>query len=180
MLKSKMIFPDEINIFYEVAHAMDDNGYSRAKNGSTIYECVYTKNLIDYNITEATTEGEYITIHLAENTDFDNKYLQNEALELQCNINNENVSIESKKFNTCFVRTKRHYSINTAEAITNYKKLAKLCKENKIKLSYKNHYGKFLKENDKLYIEAIEEAHNTFNQLIDAARAVQERGRTVT
>lgn len=174
IINKEMIFPAEVNIFYEVAHATSAEGYERIKNGSNIYECRYSKDLKEYRVVEADNEGDYIIIELEECSDFDNAYLDNEALELQCTINNDKIKIESSC--TTFINVARHYSIDTAEAITDYKKLIKLCKANNIKLSYKNHYKKFLEDNEINYIDEVQNGHEIFDKLIEAAKQVQKRG----
>lgn len=121
VINKKMIFPAEVDIFYEVAHAIGDEGYERIKNGANIYECRYTKDLKEYRVVKATTEDQSIIVKLEECSDFNNAYLQNEALELQCIINDDKIKIESSS--TTFINVTRHYTINTAEAITDYKKL---------------------------------------------------------
>ena len=173
LVKKSMLFPVDVNVFYEVCHAMSNAGYKQVKNGSTVEECIYTKDLIDYKVVAAHTEGNDIVIEITETNDFDNEYLKNEVIEASYTIDRNTVLVESNS--TTFARCKRHFSIDTTGAIADYKKLLKLCKANGIKLSYKNHYKKFLVENEVNYIDEIEKAHTLFNSLIDAAGKVEAR-----
>lgn len=66
---------------------------------------------------------------------------------------------------TCFCQLQGRKLIDIKGLLKKYNELIKLCKENKIKLSYKNHYKKTIKELEELYKNEANKYINLYNEL---------------
>jgi hypothetical protein len=78
-------------------------------------------------------------------------------------MNDEEIYIASES--TCFCQLQGRKLIDIKELLKKYNELIKLCKENKIKLSYKNHYKKTIKEQEELYKNEANKYINLYNEL---------------
>jgi hypothetical protein len=105
----------------------------------------------------------------------DKEYLSRDLL------NNVSYTIEDNKIDiacshTCFIRTKRHKTINKTELLNLYKHVSSTAKAKHVKVSRKNAYKKFITDNWNNYISELDRYNTIFDEMIILYKQVQERG----
>lgn len=166
--------------FYWVVRTLSDNGYKQVKNAGTIKECIFEKELNHYMVekTEWYVDMENVVrldvVELRKDNSLDEEYLQKEIVECVYEIDDNNIYIGNNTTN--FVRECKNELPKIESTLKLYKEVLKLCKENKIKISYRNHYKSYLVENTTWYYEQIEKSNNIFNDMVDFSLQVKERG----
>lgn len=114
-------------------------------------------------------------VEIRETNDFDDEYLNEELVE-DCiyEITDNRIKIETPS--TCVIKENKGKYIDVNDTLKSYRKLLKLCKQNKIKIGYTNHYKKLLSENKVAYYEEVENANILFDKMREVALQVQSRG----
>ncbi len=104
-IESKLMFPEDVNVWYESVNAICNNGFTMVKN-STVDDFKGTRYSLDMDVYKPilveTTDYGAVKIILEKTNDFDNEYLQRDLIEYCVyTITEEEVRISSPS--TCFL-----------------------------------------------------------------------------
>jgi hypothetical protein len=109
------------------------------------------------------------------NEELDKEYLERELLDTNFEITKDKITVSSPSTSYCNItRVKNEFT--NKELLNLYSSVVKLAKLNKVTVSRKNGYKKFITENFEKYENNIVYYNNMFDNLIVQFREIKNRG----